>query len=645
MKKQHEELIATARKRLAEAYDAETDNRKMAEDDLRFLVGDQWPQQVREAREAENKPCLTINALPQYSRQVTGQIRALNPAVKVLPADKTAQVEVADIYEGLIRQIEYHAGAEYIYEAAGESAAQCGIGNWRILADYCDGDTFDQEIKIARISNPFAVFWDPNARETTREDAGYCFILSNIPRETFKEEYPDAAEVDISNDHDPDTFVHWTTGEHVVVGEYFWKEFKEHKVGLTPDGQVIRDPKPPMNYEKTRTVRVPVVKWVKMTGQEVLEGPKEFPSRYIPVVAVTGEEISLGEKLYRSSVIRFAKDAQQLYNFARSAQAELVSLQPKAPYVGTLKQFQGVEKFWNEANLSNRPYLPYNADEKAPGPPQRQTPPLSSSGLMAEMQLAAEDMKRTTGIYDASLGAKSNETSGVAIRQRQMESQNSTSIYADNVIKGVFHTGRIIVDMIPRIYDTRRVIRILGEDDEEKMVEINQVYQTIQGEFAVNDMTAGKYDVRLQVGPNYATKRQEASEGMMQFIQAVPQAAALTADLVAKAQDWPDADKFAERLKPPGVGDDENEQVAMLQQQIMQMQQAMEQMQQAPEMQKAQAEVALKSAQAEKAGAEATAQQIENMVASGQMNAVISQLVQAEVMRALQGAMAPPGAF
>jgi len=261
------------------------------------------------------------------------------------------------------------------------------------------------------------------------------------------------------------------------------------------------------------------------------------------------------------------------------------------------------------------------------------------------MQLAAEDMKRTTGIYDASLGAKSNETSGVAIRQRQMESQNSTSIYADNVIKGVFHTGRIIVDMIPRIYDTRRVIRILGEDDEEKMVEINQVYQTIQGQIAVNDMTSGKYDVRLQVGPNYATKRQEASEGMMQFIQAVPQAAALTADLVAKAQDWPDADKFAERLKPPGVGDDENEQVAMLQQQIMQMQQAMEQMQQAPEMQKAQAEVALKSAQAEKAGAEATAQQIENMVASGQMNAVISQLVQAEVMRALQGAMAPPGAF
>lgn len=647
-----DDILSAARERLDEAYSAEFDNRELAADDLNFLVGDQWPQEVREEREAEGKPCLTVNALPQYSRQVTGQIRDMNPAIKVMPADGTATPEVAEIYEGLIRQIEYQSDAASIYEAAGEQAANCGIGHWRVLAEYCGGDTFDQEVILKRIPNPFAVFWDPSARMSTREDAEWCLICTDIPRKKFREDYPKAKEVDITGDNKPGSLIRWVHGDNVTVAEYFWKEYETHEIGLMSDGTIVRDPQPPMNFERKRTVTVPVVKWAKVSGMDVLEGPMDFPSAYIPVVAVTGEEINLGETLYRSSVIRFAKDAQQLYNYARSAQAELIALQPKAPFIGTAKQFAGLEKFWNEANKSNRPYLPYNPDPAAPGAPQRQTPPVSSQGLMSEMQLAAEDMKRTTGIYDASLGAKSNETSGIAIRQRQAESQNSTSVYADNVVKAVNHTGRILVDMIPRVYDTRRVIQILNEDDSEKMVEINQLFQTVQGLIAVNDLTTGKYGVRVSVGPNYATKRQEASDGMMQFLQAVPNAGPMIADLIAKAQEWPDADQIAERLKatlPPGLAEeegDEGQQVEQmiqqrLQQILPQMQQEMQQqMMQSPEMRKAEAEAAEAEADAQEAMAKAEQAKVDAQRAQVELAILMRQAATPEV-----APIAPQGAY
>lgn len=634
------DLLSLARSRLDEAASSDQANRELGEDDLKFLTGDQWDENARKERELAGKPILTVNGLSPFVRQVTGQIRSMNPAIKVGAADGAASEDTAEIMEGLIRQIEYQADATSIYEGATESAAACGIGHWRILAKYCDGETFDQEVTIKRIHNPFAVFWDPLAKDPTRADARYCFIVEEMARDDFEKTYPDVTPNDITSDHKTNTFITWLSAQTVTVAEYLWLETREFKIGMMADGRVVRNPRPPMDIIKTREATENVCMWAKITGGKVLEGPKELPTSFIPVVAVTGEEWHVGEQVYRSSVIRFAKDSQVLYNFAISSQAEIIAMQPKAPWLLTPEQIAGYEDMWATANMETRPYLLYNPDAKA-GAPSRMAPPVSSAALTEQMGIAAEDMKRTTGIYDASLGARSNETSGVAIRSRQAEAQNNTSVYADNMVKAVTQTGRILVSMIPRVYDTSRIIRILGENDQEKMVAINQIVQTIDGIQPVNDLTIGKYDVRIGVGPSYQTKRQEAAEGMMAFMQANPQTAPLISDLIAGMQDWPDADKVAERIKktlPPQLLEgDEQQQPDPMQQQQQAMQ--MQAQQQAMQMEQAKITAEIRKAEAEAVEAEADAMkaQIEAQMMGLQLNAGMTP-------RAPMGAIAPLGA-
>lgn len=541
------DILDTAIKRFALAKNAERVHHERAAMDLKFATGDHWDEKDRLGRQNNNKPCLTINLLPQSIRAVTGQIRATNPAIRVMAADADAKKDTAEIIEGLIRHIEYQSGATAIYEATCESAAACSMGYWRIGTDYCDDTSFDQDITIERIYNPFSVFLDPSAKDATRKDAQWGFVIEEMPKEAFEEAYPDAATSDFTSAHKDSNYSAWVTDKDtVVVAEYFWIEHDKTVIYQDVQGQVVQSPAVTKGLRK-RIVRKPKVMWAKMTATEVLEGPTEFPCRYIPIVAVVGEEWHLGEETYRSSVIRFAVEPQQLYNLARSEQASVIQLQSKAPYIGAAEQFEGHEDYWAEAGSGNRPYIPYNKVDGL-GAPQRQQPPVASSGLMAEMQIAAEDIKRTTGIYDAGLGQRSNETSGVAIAQRKEESQNSTSIYADNMGKSVAHTGRILVDMIPRVYDTQRTVRILGEDGKEMMAVINGLLVRQDGELPLNDVTVGKYDVRISVGPSYSTKRQESVDGMMEFMRVFPDASPAIGDLVAKGQDWADAEKISERL-------------------------------------------------------------------------------------------------
>lgn len=645
-----DKLLKLARSRMAEAIEADRENRLEELDDLEKLVGKQWPDDIRKEREADGKPCLTMNRLPQFVRQVTGDIRRMNPAINVIPADQEASAEIAEIYEGLIRQIEYASSASRIYERAAEQAAASSIGWFRILTDYESDDSFLQEIKLKGIRNPLSVYCDPTAELPTREDAGYIFITEQMARDEFEAAYPGKKAVDIEADGATDGLEHWQENDKVVVAEYYWKEPVEKKIHLLNNGDVIEDENPPapLYIVKSRKVETHKVKWAKLSGEEVLEGPQDVPCRYIPAVAVTGEEWHVGDRVHRSSVIRYAKDAQQMYNYWRSAQTEFAALQPKAPYLVTAKQIAKLETFWNEANTKNRPYLPYNPDEKAPGAPQRATPPISSQAMAEQTMLAGEDMKATTGIYDSALGNASNEKSGVAIRQRQMESDVSTSIYSDNMAEAIGTAGRIIVDMIPKIYDTQRTIRILGQDDAEKMEQINGqlVARGPDGEpigIPVNDLTVGKYDIRVNVGPNYATRRQETAEGMLEFIRVVPGAAQITGDLIAKSMDWPDADRFADRLKkalPPQMRDMED----LSPEEQQQMQAAMQEQQQAAQMQQAAQQLEMRKAGAEATEAEADAQkaqfevmneQLELAAKNGQLNDAISQIVQQEVARAL----------
>ena len=604
------DILKAAQDRLKEATAYEQQNRDRAIDDLGMMTGEtQWTPEDRQARALAKRPCLTFNQYPQFVRRVTAQIRGMNPAIEVKAADDIADRDTAEIIEGLVRAIEVDSDATSVYEATAESAAMCSFGHFRVRNIYEDGLTFQQKIVVERVYNQFSVFTDPAARHPTRMDARWRIIVDEVPKETFKQDYPDAACEDFTSEHSPHLAGLWAASDKqsMVVAEYYWIEPETVMIALGPQGEVLREWPKDFKPVRTRKAVVNKVKWAKVSGRDVLEGPSDVPGRYIPVVTVTGEEISLGESTYLSSVGRFAKDAQIAYNLAQTSSVEVVLSQPKAPYMVTAHQIAGYEQYWNVANATNAPYLPYNADPNAPAP-MRVPPPVASQGLMTLAQMASEDMKRTTGIFDASLGARSNETSGVAIEARQAEAEASTSIYSDNMVKAVHQCGRIIVSMLPEIYDTKQVVRILGQDGKEKMVTINDV--TIEGGAMkpVNDLQIGAYDVVIAVGPSYDTKREKSAAAMIELSRSIPAIGQLAPDLVVRSMDFADAERMADRLAkglPPGMQEDPDEPTPE-QQQAKQAQ--MQQMQQQAQMQQAMAEAEITTKQAEAVKAQADAE-------------------------------------
>ena len=572
----HKDLLTEIRDRRDDAFQADQDNATAAKSDLKFISGDQWPENIKLEREGDERPCVTQNDLPQFVRQVVGDMRAQRPAIKVSAAGGGATKQVADIYTGLIRGIEAKAATKRPYLTAGASASRCGIGHWRVLHDYENDRSFDQCIKLEPIDNPFAVLWDPLATNITRSDANFCFVTSLMSKEDFKREFPDAQDIDFDSSEPWASDWLDRSANSIRVAEYWRKKPVKRKLIELGDGFVGFEDEMkkaglmngPVLVKRSRMVDSFEVECTKTNGFEVLEEPVKWPTKHIPIVAVVGEEFNVGEKRVRHSVIRFAKDGQQMLNYSLSSQVEYVSLQPKAPYIGTAKQFGTYKALWETANVKNYPILPYDVDPAAPGPPQRAQPPISSQGITEQILMAKDAMRSTTGIYDAGLGKKSNETSGVAIAQRQRESDVGTSEYLDNLAASIAYTGEIFVALIPHIYDTERQLMVLAEDGAESFEDVNKRMMTEEGEQIVNALAQGEYAVTVSTGPSYTTKRQESAESMMMFVQANPQAAQYVLDLIAKNMDWPGAEQFAERFKkmlPPQLQpetDDPEEQQA-----------------------------------------------------------------------------------
>lgn len=618
-------LLKEVRENINASYQSDLTNRTEAAEDLRFLAGDQWPEAVRRERDAEGRPMLTINRLPQFVRQITNDIRQADIAIKVSPEDDNTDPALAEIYDGLIRQIQYRSSAKHIYATAAEHQVSCGIGWFRVVTDYADDMVFEQEIKLKGIRHPLSVYCDPAAVEPDRSDAMWIAVTEMIPRDTFKARYPDASEhsVDTPADGQSRPF-YWATSDDVRVCEYWRKEPVTKTLGLTPDGQAVdvtgmgKDMLAMMGIVRTRPCKTHKVVQYLVTGSEILEGPNDWAGKYIPIIPVIGGETPLETRIYRYSAIRFARDPQTLYNFERTAMAEAVALAPKAPYLVTPKMIGPFKSLWDTAYKKARPYLLYAPDPDAPGAkPYREQPPAVQSALMQQAQLASEDMKATTGIYDSALGAKSNETSGVAIGRRQVEADTANYHFADNLQRSLEYCGRILVDLIPKVYDSERVVRLMGAkpDDEEQVVTINQVVMGVDGEpVMLNDLSAGSFDVRVSVGRSFQTRRQESAESMAAFMQAAPQAAPLIMDLYAKAMDWPDADEIAKRLKamvpPQALADPDAPPPPP---------DPMQQAAQEADMRRMQGEVAKVEGDARKSNADADAAELENRITLGQL--------------------------
>ncbi len=606
------EFLEEARRRFQEGVDSDRENREEGLQDLNFLAGKQWEDWALQAR--TGRPCLTINQLPQYVAQVVGDIRINRPAIKVRPAQDADQ-DLADVREGLIRAIERNCSAQQVYTDAGQSQVGCGIGNFRVALKYAGELTFNRDLALDFISNPFAVIWDPMSVEPTGRDARYCFVVDEVPRKEFEAAHPDEKPSELSAIHKREG---WVTRDTVRVTEYWRVIEKPVTIALLKGGQVVEIKDVPPGEQPVQ-VRQSARRYASMyliTGQSILEGPYEWPIDRVPILRVEGWKINVGDKRVRFGVVRWARDPQRLKNYSRSVAAETIARSPKGKWLATTASItEDQEDAFRASATSDDPLLLWSGQGNAP---IYTPPPAMPSALFQEAQLYSQDMKDVTGLHDASLGIKSNETSGRAIMARQREGDVANFVYIDNLRSAISEGGRVINMMIPTVYDTLRIIRIVGEDDATKVQKINDPNDPNSV-----DINQGMFDVSVEAGPSYTTKRVEAADSMMQFVQAVPQAAQVAGDLIAKAQDWPMAEQIGERLKklmPPQIlaGEDGEEPPPP---------DPAQQAQQQLQMQGAQADVRLKIAQAVKAEADAEtagylAQQAELTTASMQAHGV-----------------------
>jgi hypothetical protein len=558
------DFVRKALEKYNRAFDKEQTNILAAYEDLEFRAGDQWPTEVKRQREADSRPCLTINKIPAFVQQITGDIRSMRPSIKVVPVDDKGDPETAEVLAGLVRYIENRSDARHAYAAAADSQVVAGIGHIRVLTEYADDSTFDQEIRIGTVDDGISVIWDPDAIYPSKEDARFAFVPVDMSKSAFEEKYPDAPIEDFAlmPDGRNGAVDEWFGDDHVRVAEYWQRVSSKRTLALLPDGSIddVTDQPERLKELKAKGVRIEERESMRVyrsviSSCHLLEERKPWPGRFIPIVPVIGEEVNIGRRTMRHGIVRFLKDSQRAYNYFRSSETEAVALQPKAPWIVTERNVEGHEDMWRQANTQNLPYLLYQPDQKNGNVvPHRVDSGMNTSGMVEGLQLASAELKEVSGIYDASLGQRSNEVSGKAIQARNTQSQIGAAAYIENFSRAIKHTGRILLDLIPNIYDAQRTIRIVGEDGKVGIVAINQ--QVMGMDRIMNDVTVQAYDVVLDQGPSYNTKRELAAESMITFLGQAPQAAPVVLDLIASSMDWPHSDKFAERLKtllPPAI--------------------------------------------------------------------------------------------
>ncbi|WP_024873149.1 portal protein [Tolumonas lignilytica] len=603
-------IVKEAKERFKRAMEWESDFRKLFIEDVKFGMADPdnqwaWPDAIRRNREIDDKPCLTINKAKQHCLQIVNDNRQHSPQIKIHPVGDGADLESAKILDGVVRHIEYRSAAQGAYNTAQEFSVFGGIGFWRVITEYISDDSFDQDIRISRVRDPMSVLLDPDIKEVDGSDANFAFVFSDLTKEEYKYKYGDKA-AEKATDYVLDMNFGWNTPDHIRVAEYFRINLSKGMIAAVSSDDIEAIPGATTNVfkqweldtdtwdvivnlpnTKTRQVDRREIQYFKIAGEEIIERTI-IPCDYIPIIRVVGEEMVIEGKLERKGHIRSIKDAQRMYNYWTSSAVEHVALQNKVPYIGPTKAFEGNENYWSAANTDNLAYLPYNHTDEAGNPiprPERQQPPQTSQAYMQGMQVAANEMMMVTGQYQAVMGQQSNETSGIAIQNRQRQGDNATYHYIDHLSSAIRFTGRILVSMIPRVYDTPRILRILGEDGVEDFVHVDpmaqqalqkqQMQQQEEIKHILNPKI-GTYDVAVDTGPAYSTRRQEAFAAMTQIMGKNGELMKAAGDLMFKAADFPMAQDIAERLNrmvPPQLkGEGPDPQVQALQQQLQQAQ-------------------------------------------------------------------------
>lgn len=581
--KKDEELLREAKERFQAGKDWEGEFRTLFTADLKFVRADsdngyQWPDNLRTARQDDKKPCLTINKTRQQCLMIINDIKESLPAIKISAVGGEASYESAQVYEGIARHIQYQSNAADAYKTATEFQVWTGIGYWRVVTEYADNESFDQEIFIRRIRNPQSVTLDPNIKETDGSDAKWGLIHDDVPRKDFERKYPKFKDI-VGNGQFADSD-DWCNKDIVRVAEYYYTEYKSDELIAmpVPDGlggvqmntirkSVLMESNPDLAKMvladkgiQRRPIETPSIKWCKIAGDQIVER-SDWPGSTIPIVRIVGEECVIDGKLDRKGHVRNIKDPQRMYNYWSSSATEHVALQTKTPYIADDRSIEGYETLWETANTENHAVLYYRSTDQNGQPilpPQRAEAPAMSAGYMQGMQVAAEEMKMASGQNDALMGAPSNEIAGVAIKRRAKQGETATSHFRDGLATGIRYTGKIIIELVPKIYDTPRVIRILAEDGSDDTVKIDPQQQQPmieqekpggEGVERIFNPGAGKYEVVADTGPSYATKREEAFAAMSDLAAQNPAFLGLAGDLYMLSADFPLADELAERFK------------------------------------------------------------------------------------------------
>lgn len=559
--------IKEVRERYDLCVEADEDEYRKWEDDVKFVnvPGAQWEDAQK--RKRGSRPCYEFNLLRQHCRQVTGDQRQARPQIKVRAVEGD-DADGAEIRQGLVRNIEAQSNADRAYDTAHQHVVEGGYGVWRVITQYSSEDAWEQDIRIKEVPNPLVVRFDPAAMEYDKRDGRFAFYEDQMRREEFKRRFPNAQIVDFESAKEYDD---WFREEMVRVVEYWVKKQEKRTIVLLSDGRSVDKAEIEPVLDELEAQGITVVReretvadkvcMYLCSGAEVLSGPHPWPGKYIPLVPVYGDLLFIDGKWSFGGLARHAKDAARLNNYQMTTAMEAVAKLPKNPYLVTPKMLEGdgVKNFWQKAATEDPLFLPYTPDPAAPGGrPVREASPDFPVAMVNLAGVASDLLKGVTGIHDASLGARSNETSGKAIIARQREGDTATFSYQDNLARSIRYTGEIILDLLPKVYDTPRMVRIIGQDGEEKFKKVNeQVIDAQTGRtFTLNDMSAGKYDVTVTAGPSFSTQRAEFAELMNTLFQGNPQAFPMFGDLFFKSLDVPQAQELSERAKfflPPQV--------------------------------------------------------------------------------------------
>lgn len=577
------------------ANDADTMNRQEALDDLKFGAGDQWPVELQNSRNLESRPVIVVNKVDNYCRQVANQQRQQRPRIKVHATNTHDDMVDAQTISGIIRHIEVNSNADHAYDNAFEYAVRMGWGYMRVRTDYISEDSFDQEIYIDPVDNPFTVYFDPNSTAPDGSDADRCLITTMMRKDEFRKLYPDAEDggTSFTQRGTGDSQSEWITKEDIRLAEYYYTVKEKAKLYLLSDGTAtFADDKDFFtrlaNYGievvDTRESYKKTIKYCKLTAVEVLE-ERDWAGKYIPIVPVYGRHIVIGDKRKKFGMIRYAKDPQRMYNFWQTSITEGVALAPKAKWLLAEGQDEGHENDWTNANIKSFPLLRYkqtDIDGRPAPPPTRLQPEPPQAGIMAAAMGVDNDIKAIMGVFDPAQLGQGN-ISGKALNGQQQQVDLTNFDYYDNLTRSIAHVGKICLDLIPKIYDTERVMRIIGDDGKPELLTINQRDSVGR---VLNDISVGQYDVVMETGPGYNSKRQEAVDNMLPLLSAAPELMQVAGDLVFRNMDWPGADIIADRLaaaNPMAQIDDKSKvppqvqmQLAMSQKQIQELTQALQ---------------------------------------------------------------------